>query len=143
MLCWAISISDEMAYLIISACRHRARQLDELIDTDNVIAASVVCIEFINMMAAIDRIAEAAHMLGYLEAANDFGALAARTLVTEATDKIAATVRHGSGPTPASVRHIDDRAALDYMRDVLAELAPPHGRAARGNLTLELPQTRT
>jgi hypothetical protein len=29
-----VPISDEMAYLIISACRHRARQLDELIDTD-------------------------------------------------------------------------------------------------------------
>lgn len=61
--------------------------IDELVDTDNAIAASVVCIEFINMTAAIDRIAEAAHMLGYLEAANDFGALAARTLVTEATNK--------------------------------------------------------
>ncbi|TMR94767.1 BTAD domain-containing putative transcriptional regulator [Nonomuraea basaltis] len=110
--------------------RPRAFQLlrshiDELIDTDNVIAASVVCIEFINMMAAIDRIAEAARMLGYLEAANDFGALAARTLVTEAADKIAASVRHSSDPTPASVRHIDDRAALVYMRDVLVGLARP------------------
>jgi hypothetical protein len=102
--------------------------IDELIDTDNVIAASVVCIEFINMMAAIDRIAEAAHMLGYLEAANDFGALAARTLLTEATNKIAATVRHGSDATPASVRHIDDRTALIYMRDVLVELARPDAR---------------
>jgi len=102
--------------------------IDELIDTDNVIAASVVCIEFINMMAEIDRIAEAAHMLGYLEAANDFGALAARTLVTEATNKIAATVRHGSDATPASVRHIDDRAALTYMRDVLVKLARPDAR---------------
>jgi hypothetical protein len=90
-----------------------------------VIAASVVCIEFINMMAAIDRIAEAAHMLGYLEAANDFGALAARTLVTEAVAKIGVSVGRGSDSTPASVRHIDDRAALEYMRDVLVELARP------------------
>jgi hypothetical protein len=29
-----VPITDAMAYLIISACRHRARQLDELIDTD-------------------------------------------------------------------------------------------------------------
>jgi len=29
-----VPISDEMAYLIINACRHRARQLDEMIDTD-------------------------------------------------------------------------------------------------------------
>ena len=48
------------------------------------VVASVVCVEFINMMAAIDRLAEAAHMLAYLAAANDFGALAARTLVAEA-----------------------------------------------------------
>jgi len=40
-------------------------------------------------------------MLGYLKAANDFGALAARTLVTEATNKIAAAVRHGSDATLA------------------------------------------
>lgn len=99
--------------------------IDELIDTGNVIAASVVCIEFINMMAAIDRTAEAAHMLTYLGAANDFGALAARTLVAEAANKIAAAVRHGADATPASARHIDDRAALVYMRDVLAELARP------------------
>jgi hypothetical protein len=31
-----VPISDEMAYLSINACRHRARQLDELIDTDAV-----------------------------------------------------------------------------------------------------------
>ena len=31
-----VLMSDEMAYLIINACRHRARQLDELIDTDAV-----------------------------------------------------------------------------------------------------------
>src|SRR3954471_15311778 len=31
-----VPISDEMAYLIINACRHRARQLDELTDTDAV-----------------------------------------------------------------------------------------------------------
>ncbi|WP_214320647.1 AfsR/SARP family transcriptional regulator [Nonomuraea sediminis] len=92
--------------------------IDELIETDNVIAASVVCIEFINMMAAIDRLAEAARMLGYLEAVNDFGALAVRTLVSEAAAKVAASGRQGSEPG----HHIDDRAALGYMRDVLVEL---------------------
>jgi hypothetical protein len=61
-------------------------------------------------------------MLGYLETANDFGALAARTLVTAASDKIAASARPGAGP--ASTR-IDDRAALEYMHDVLVDLARP------------------
>jgi hypothetical protein len=36
-----VPISDAMAYLIINACRHRARQLDELIDTDAVAVADV------------------------------------------------------------------------------------------------------
>ncbi|RSM87872.1 AfsR/SARP family transcriptional regulator [Kibdelosporangium aridum] len=89
--------------------------IDELIDTDNVVAASIVCIEFITMMAKIDRIAEAAHMLGYLKAVNEFGALAARTLVAEAASRIA---QHSADTTPA----IDDRAALSYMRKVLVEL---------------------
>ncbi|MEV2269922.1 AfsR/SARP family transcriptional regulator [Nonomuraea africana] len=109
--------------------------IDDLLETDNVIAASVICIEFINMMAAIDRITEAARMLGYLEAANDFGALAARTLVTEAADKIAASVRHSSDPAPASVRHIDDRTALMYMRDVLVGLARPGALADNDTAT--------
>lgn len=95
--------------------------IDELIETDNVIAASVVCIEFINMMAAIDRIAEAAHMLGYLEAVNDFGALAVRTLVSEAAAKVAASGWQSSEPG----HRIDDRAALGHMRDVLVELSRP------------------
>jgi predicted ATPase/DNA-binding SARP family transcriptional activator len=87
--------------------------IDELLDTDNVVAASVVGIEFVNMMAALDRIAEAAHLLRYLETANEFGALAARTLVAESTRTRAAAV---------PVRPLDDRAALGYMRDVLADL---------------------
>ncbi|MFC0111426.1 BTAD domain-containing putative transcriptional regulator [Kibdelosporangium aridum] len=89
--------------------------IDELIDTDNVVAASIVCIEFITMMAKIDRITEAAHMLRYLKAVNEFGALAARTLVAEAATRIA---EHSADTTPA----VDDRAALAYMRDVLVEL---------------------
>lgn len=100
--------------------RQRAFQLlrshiDELIDTDNVVAASIVCIEFITMMAKIDRITEAAHMLRYLKAVNEFGALAARTLVAEAATRI---TEHSADTTPAIV----DRAALGYMRNVLAEL---------------------
>jgi hypothetical protein len=57
-------------------------------------------------------------MFRYLEAANEFGALAARTLVSEAARRIGAGVDSG----PASRRHIDDRAALTYMREVLDEL---------------------
>jgi predicted ATPase/DNA-binding SARP family transcriptional activator len=95
--------------------------IDELVETDNVIAASVVSIEFINMMAAIDRLAEAAQMIEYLEAVNDFGALAARTLVAEAAQKVAA--RSNTGRPEASKDRIDDRQALAYMHGVLEDLA--------------------
>jgi hypothetical protein len=96
--------------------------IDDLIETGNLIAASVVCIEFVNMMAAIDRLDEAAHMLGYLETINDFGALASRTLVSHAARKVAAhTMNMKNSPQPAG-HHLDDRSALAYMRDILTDL---------------------
>jgi predicted ATPase/DNA-binding SARP family transcriptional activator len=97
--------------------------IDELLETDNVIAASVVGIEFINMMAAIDRLPDAARMLGYLETTNDFGALASRTLVSDAANKIAADTAPTPDPEQAPAQRLDDRQALAYMRDILAELA--------------------
>ncbi|MFI6316455.1 BTAD domain-containing putative transcriptional regulator [Nonomuraea sp. NPDC050556] len=85
--------------------------MDELITTDNVIAASVVCIEFVNMMAAAGQPEEAGRMLAYLETRNDFGAMAARTLIT-------ADVESKPGPP------LTDRQALDHMADVLDRQAP-------------------
>ncbi|PBC67541.1 putative ATPase [Streptomyces sp. TLI_235] len=93
--------------------------IDRLIETDNVIAASVVCIEFVTMMAASGRTAEAAHMRHYLASANEFGALAARTLVPEATDGPA-----GARPAPPPTGAVDDRAALGYMREALTAICP-------------------
>jgi tetratricopeptide (TPR) repeat protein len=97
--------------------------IDEQFETDNMAAASVVCVEFINMMAAIDRRAEAAHMLSYLAAANDFGALASRTLVAEAASKIAESPGHATDEARTPTPRIDDRQALTYMREVLDHLA--------------------
>ncbi|GLZ80196.1 hypothetical protein Afil01_50030 [Actinorhabdospora filicis] len=105
--------------------------VDELIATDNVVAASVVGVEFITVMAALGREAEASVALGHLARAGEFGALAARTLVPDSL-------------TPSPV-HLGDRDALVYMREVIAALrsagtsapAPPEdpeadrGRAAR------------
>jgi predicted ATPase len=96
--------------------------MDDLIETGNLIAASVVCIEFVNMMAAIDRLAEAAHMLGYLETINDFGALASRTLVADAARKVTTSAANIPKPPQPGGYHLDDRRALAYMRDVLADL---------------------
>jgi DNA segregation ATPase FtsK/SpoIIIE-like protein len=85
--------------------------VQEQLDTDNVIAASVVAIEFITMMAAINRLSEASHILEYLKTANDFGALAAETLVADAAAKLTAD--------PETGPRLDDRQALAYMRAVL------------------------
>lgn len=92
----------------------------ELFETDNMIATCVVCIEFIRMMAAMDRLAEAAHMLGYLEASNEFGTLASKTLVADAAMKVAG--RTPEDPRQAAGHHLDDREALVYMRGILEEL---------------------
>jgi predicted ATPase/DNA-binding SARP family transcriptional activator len=97
-----------------------AAHIDELLETGNVVAASVVAVEFIAITKASLR-EEAARVLGYLKHANDFGALAAERLV--------------SGLTTTSPG-MDDREALLYMRAVLnagrgrsGSRRPPAGRA--------------
>lgn len=94
--------------------------IDELLETGNVVAASVVAVEFIAITKASMR-EEAARVLGYLKHANDFGALAAERLVSGLT-----TTAPG----------MDDREALLYMRAVLSagrgrsgSRRPPAGRA--------------
>ncbi|MFI9550775.1 BTAD domain-containing putative transcriptional regulator [Nonomuraea endophytica] len=82
--------------------------IGELVTTGNVIAAGVVGIEFVGMMAALDRREEAGRVLAYLEARNDFGAVAARSLASAP-----------GGPYEA----MSDREVLDYMAGVLK--APP------------------
>ena len=62
----------------------------ELLETDYPDLAANAAVEFINMMAIIDRLPAAARVLDYLRAAGDFGALAARTLVADAAAQIAA-----------------------------------------------------
>ena len=59
----------------------------------------------------------------YLTAASDFGALASRTLVAEAVSKIADIPGHATDASSAPTPRIDDRQALNYMHDVLGDLA--------------------
>jgi hypothetical protein len=88
--------------------------VDELLETDYPDLATNAAVEFINMMAAIDRLPAAATVLGYLQAAGDFGALAARTLVADAAARIAA------GRPPGSNRAGEPR--LSGMRSVVLPL---------------------
>ncbi len=79
--------------------------------TDNVRLAAA---EFVTMMAAMDRLTEAAPVLGYLSRAGDLGTRAFRTVVTDT----------GSTPEPdPDDRHLDARQALECMRELLGELA--------------------
>ncbi|GAA3662447.1 BTAD domain-containing putative transcriptional regulator [Lentzea roselyniae] len=97
-----------------------AEHIDELLETGNVVAASVVAVEFIAITKVRLR-EEAAVMLGYLKHANDFGALAAERLVSGIT-----TTAPG----------MSDREALHHMRQVLnaararsGSRTPPAGQA--------------
>jgi predicted ATPase/DNA-binding SARP family transcriptional activator len=85
--------------------------VDELLETGNVVAASVVAVEFIAITKA-SMPEEASRVLGYLQHANDFGALAAQRLVSGLTTTAAG---------------MDDREALRYMRAALSA-----GRARSG-----------
>ncbi|WP_439656797.1 BTAD domain-containing putative transcriptional regulator [Lentzea sp. HUAS TT2] len=78
--------------------------VDELLETGNVVAASVVAVEFI-AITRDSRPGEAARVLGYLKHAGDFGAMAAANLVEGLTTDLPG---------------MDDREALLYMRSVLS-----------------------
>ncbi|GAA4190969.1 BTAD domain-containing putative transcriptional regulator [Streptosporangium oxazolinicum] len=94
--------------------------IDELVATGNVVAASVVCIEFVTMTAALGLREEAERMLAYLESRNEFGAMAARLLVPYAVG--------GRAADPG----LTDRQALDYMGAVLDRLTTGQERGSTG-----------
>lgn len=76
-------------------------------------------------MASIDRLDDAAPVVGYLEAAGDFGARAVTTLVAEAAGKIAAGAGTASHRTSAPGHQLDSLQALHHMRDVVDRLGEP------------------
>jgi len=96
--------------------------VNELLETDYPDLATNVAVEFINMMATIDRLPAAARVLDYLRAAGDFGALAARTLVADAAARIAASAERVPDDDRSPEPRLDGRHALIFMREVLDEL---------------------
>ena len=97
--------------------------LDEMFDSDNVMLARLACIEFINMMASIDRLDDAAVMLGYLEKTGLFGELSSRTVVAEVAAVIDDDPRYEDDALKAKGRAMVDQKAIVYMRDLMGELA--------------------
>jgi predicted ATPase len=89
--------------------------IDELLDTGNIQAICVTCVEFVNMMAALDRLVDAARMLHHLDKTAPYWA----TLVADARAKVATL----HSPSQAGEPDLDDHQALEYMRRVLRQLA--------------------
>lgn len=100
--------------------------VDELLRTGNTDIAGNAAVEFINMMASIDRLHDAGRVLDYLATAGDFGALAARTLVADAAVKIATAAEPAPGSEQQPGSQLDARQTLGYMRDVLDQLTVAH-----------------
>jgi hypothetical protein len=99
------------------AFRILASFIEELQDTGNVQAICVTCMEFVNMMAAVNRLADAALMLHHLDKTAPYWA----ALVAGARSMIAAEL--GPGQERAGEAGLDDREALGYMQRVLRQLA--------------------
>lgn len=87
--------------------------LDEILATDNMQAGMMDCIEFVSMMVTCGRFDEAAVVLGHLRSGHLLDGPGWRLLVAEPA---AALEGH---PAPSDTSVTDDRAALEYMRDVL------------------------
>lgn len=95
--------------------------VEELLDTGNMQGASIACVELVDLMASTERLPEAARMLGYLETTGLLEAPGFRSLVADAADRIAAGADPSLDRELAAGRELDDRGALAYMRDALAE----------------------
>ncbi len=106
---------------------HRTRALEilhghiaDLLEKDHPDFAANAAIEFVNMVAALDRPEDAEPILRYLETTGAFGALAVRTLVAEAAQRISADDLHHRRERQREP--LDARRALTYMLRVLDRL---------------------
>ena len=102
----------------VRAYRMLRDNIDVLLDSDYTDVTRMVAIEFITMMVAIDRVAQAAHVLPYLDTTGDFAKFARQSLIADAVHRIAADP---TIPDEAD-GNADPRAALTFMRDVLDDL---------------------
>ncbi|WP_035770576.1 ATP-binding protein [Arthrobacter castelli] len=92
--------------------------VDTVLATDYVDVARMIAVEFVNMTAAADRLAEAARVVAYLDTTGGFGQQVRETLISEAVRRIAADPAPQDDGEP-----LDGRQALAYMHRVLDDLA--------------------
>lgn len=76
------------------------------------------------MMTAINRLPEAARILGHLDTTGLLGVEGPgfKMLVADAADKVASNPEATAAREAAAERRLDERHALTYIRDVLDEL---------------------
>ncbi len=101
--------------------------VDELLMVGHLSGASLVCLEFINMMTTIDRLPEAARILGHLDTTGLLGVEGPgfKMLVRDAAGKVAANPAATAARKKAAEQMLDERHALKYIRDVLDQLLHP------------------
>jgi hypothetical protein len=96
--------------------------IDELLENDNIYIGKFACIEFVRMMVKVDRLADAARIVGFLESTGSLDVSALRSLVAGDAGRIAADAAHDIHHERTVGRDLDDRGALIFMRDVLGRL---------------------
>lgn len=107
--------------------------VDELLEVENMSSASLACIEFINMMRAIDRLSDAAHILGHLDSTGMLGVEGPgfKLLVVDAIADVASSPVASAAHEAAVERQLDERDALVYIRGVLDQLIDQSDTALR------------
>jgi predicted ATPase len=92
--------------------------IEVLLDSDYTDVTRMVAVEFVPMMASLDRLADAARVLPYLDTTGDFATMARTHLIAEQVRRIESD--------PALTAHLtgdsDATAALFHMREVLEDV---------------------
>lgn len=104
------------------AFRLLAEHIDELLETENMIMARLVGVEFARMIVDFDRSAAVARIIAYVERSGPCGELAWGTLTLDAREAVQEVAGVDNAAEQAIGSELDDREALLFMRGVLAEL---------------------
>ena len=96
--------------------------IDELLGNDNVYIGKFACIEFVGMMVRVDRRPEAAPILGFLESTGSIDVSLLRSRFAGDPGESTADLELDTEHERRIGRELDDRRALNYMRDVLDRL---------------------
>jgi predicted ATPase len=92
--------------------------INGVLDSDYVDVTRMIAVEFIKMAGAVDRLADAAAVLTYVDTTGDYGRLAREHLVGDVARRVEADPALQSQPAPV----LDAHEALVLMRDVLDDL---------------------